>query len=172
MRNLPVVCVEIVPTQYLVVVLVVVSVNSASTELQSNSYAVLAVIVHVKSADSPGTINTFGCCPICGCECGVTFQEETRFWGRVIQPETQYCTPCCRCGLIRLTPFSRETCKFPCPIRIPTGCFPATASVTLENGKQIAMAELQVGDQVKTRMFMNITLLVILVDLYGFTVIS
>ena len=116
--------------------------------------------------------NKFGCCPIGGCECGVTFQEETRFWGRVIQPETQYCTPCCRCGLIRLTPFSRETCKFPCPIRIPTGCFPATASVTLENGKQIAMAEVQVGDQVKTSMFMNITLLVILVDLYGFTVIS
>ena len=52
------VCVEMVPTQYLVVVLVVVSVNSASTELQSNSYAVLSVIVHVKSADSPGTIHS------------------------------------------------------------------------------------------------------------------
>ena len=31
-------------------------------------------------------------------------------------------------------------------------CFPTTASVTLEKGKQIAMAELQVGDQVQASM--------------------
>ena len=91
----------------------------------------------------------------------MTFQEERRFWGRVIQPAKQYCTPCCKCGIIQITPFSREICKFPCPIRIPTGCFPATASVTLENGKQLAMEELQVGDQVQASMFINVALLVI-----------
>ena len=29
-------------------------------------------------------------------------------------------------------------------------CFPATARVSLENGKSVAMSELQVGDKVKT----------------------
>ena len=56
MRNVPVVSVETVPIQYLIVVLVIVNVKSASTELQSNSSAVLGVTAHVKSADSHGTI--------------------------------------------------------------------------------------------------------------------
>ena len=30
------------------------------------------------------------------------------------------------------------------------GCFPSTSRVTLENGKSVAMSELQIGDRVKT----------------------
>ena len=48
--------VETALIQYLVVVLVIVNVKPASTELESNSCAVLGVTAHVKSADSHGTI--------------------------------------------------------------------------------------------------------------------
>ena len=94
---------------------------------------------------------TVGCCPVCGCKCGVTINPEQRFWGRVTRPESSYCTPCCKCGLLQI-PFVRERCKL-CPPKLPTGCFPATSSVTLQNGKQILMSELQVGDPVQTGMF-------------------
>lgn len=91
---------------------------------------------------------------MCGCKCGVTYDPQIKFLNTVIRPERWYCTPCCKCGLIQLTPYSREICRFPCPPRhLFPSCFPSTASVTLKNGKQIAMGELQVGDQVQTGMF-------------------
>ena len=59
-------------------------------------------------------------CKACGCKCGIEWNENVAGEHR--------CKNCGKGG----------------------GCFPGTARVSLENGKSITMAELQVGDRVRT----------------------
>ena len=72
---------------------------------------------------------------------------------------------CCGCGIIRSGRLKRKVCEA-CGCKCGSEwnpdvagerqckkcnkCFPATARLSLENGKSIMMSELQVGDRVQT----------------------
>ena len=86
----------------------------------------------------------------CNCPCGVC-----RYGGG--QPECCVCG--CQCGTCRRTPSFADIlsptgltswkCCSPCQVSTRVECFPSIARVSLENGKSVTMAELQVGDKVK-----------------------
>ena len=84
-------------------------------------------------------------CKPCNCECGTCTYEAA------IGPECCLCH--CKCGTYRYAPgflslaaangFTSRRCK-KCG-----GCFPSMARVSLENGKSVTMAELEVGDRIQ-----------------------
>ena len=96
--------------------------------------------------------NVYECKYPCPCPCG-----ECRY--RKDGP-VQCCHPCnCQCGtclgapghaiLLSPTGFTRRFCCPVCQGNTKVACFPSMARVSLENGKSVTMAELQVGDRVQ-----------------------
>ena len=101
-----------------------------------------------------------GCCkcdqqPEEKCECGKCRTEIAK------EHETFCCSRCdCSCGIrpksVGLSSLTNARGDYECTPCDPSrkrNCFPATASVKLESGKQIKMSELQVGDRVQTGMW-------------------
>ena len=109
-----------------------------------------------------------GYCKPCGCKCRSNYYQREDIY---------VCNPCgCKCGVcVRNTLRHCCACNCKCDVcwegpgltdlRSSTGiagasccacnggsggCFPSVASVSLENGKSVTMAELQVGDKVQT----------------------
>lgn len=79
------------------------------------------------------------------CPCGTTRQ-----WIVVPTVRVETSTACgCTCGQY----YNHDNGKFQCN---GCGCFPSTASVSLENGKSIKMSELKIGDQVQTGIYVNL----------------
>ena len=79
------------------------------------------------------------------CPCGTTRQ-----WIVVPTVRVETCTACgCTCGQY----YNHDNGKFQCN---GCGCFPSTASVSLENGKSIRTSELKIRDRVQTGIYVNL----------------